>query len=258
MIDQIVQNFNLFHFAVICGALLLGGFVKGVSAFGLPTVSIPVIVFVLPLPFAISVLVIPMTLSNLVQMYFTGDVKGSIKRHWTLLLPLLLTLPIGTYLLAVVNTQMLTVILGIVLVIVTSLDLMGKSLTFLKEKQGFFAPAIGVSSGIIGGMTSLFGIMPIFFFVSLGLSKERFVSIVSVLLFSGSLVLAICLQRTDLLGVIQAFYGIVGMIPILIGIWIGTQLRKKVDPLFFRKVVLALILLVGLSMIYRAGIALIA
>ncbi len=253
MIDQIFNEFNSFHFAVICGALLLGGFVKGVSSFGLPTVSIPVLIFILPLPTAISILAIPMTLSNLVQMGVSGDIKGSVRRHWTLLLPLLVTLPIGAYFLAIVNTQLLTVMLGAILILVTSLDLMGISLTFLKKKEGLFAPLIGVTSGIIGGMTSLFGIMPIFFFVSLGLSKERFVSVVSVLLFSGSLVLSICLQRTAFLGPIEAFYGITGMIPILFGIWIGTLLRKRVDPLFFRKIVLVLILLVGVSMIYRSA-----
>ena len=33
MIDQIFNEFNSFHFAVICGALLLGGFVKGGELF---------------------------------------------------------------------------------------------------------------------------------------------------------------------------------------------------------------------------------
>ncbi|MFT6559441.1 sulfite exporter TauE/SafE family protein [Sneathiella sp.] len=253
MIEQIIQDFNSLHFAVICAALLFGGFVKGVSSFGLPTVSIPIIILVLPLPFAISVLAIPMTLSNLVQMTISGDIKGSIRRHWTLLVPLLVTLPVGAYFLAVVNTDILTIMLGIILLIVTSLDLMGKSLTVLKKQQKIVAPIIGISSGIIGGMTSLFGIMPIFFFVSLGLTKERFVSVVSVLLFSGSLVLAISLQRTDILGPIEAFYGLAGMVPILFGIWIGTNLRRRVDPVFFKKVVLVLILLVGLSMIYRSA-----
>ncbi|MEP3244299.1 MAG: sulfite exporter TauE/SafE family protein [Sneathiella sp.] len=253
MIDQIINNFDSFHFGIICAALLLGGFVKGVSSFGLPTVSIPVLVLILPLPTAISVLAIPMTLSNLVQMIVSGDIKGSIRRHWTLLLPLLLTLPVGAYFLAIVNTQLLTVILGCVLVVVTSLDLMGISLSFLKKGEGIFAPAIGITSGILGGMTSLFGILPIFFFVALGLSKERFVSVVSVLLFSGSLVLAVCLQRTDFLGPLEAFYGLTGMIPILFGIWLGTIVRKRVDPIFFRKIVLALILLVGISMIYRSA-----
>ncbi len=252
MIDQIINDFNGVHLAVICTGFLIGGLVKGISSFGLPTVSIPLILFVLPLPSAISVLAVPLILTNFFQMIAAGDIKFSIQRHWSLLLPLLIGLPIGVYFLAIVDTKSMTIFLGTVLIFVTSLELMGISLTFLKHQEKIFAPLVGISSGIIGGMTSLFGIIPIFFFVSLNLSKERFVSVVSVLLFSGSLVLATSLQRTDFLGPLEAFYGLIGMIPIMFGVWVGTQIRRRVDQLLFRKVILFLILLVGISMIYRS------
>jgi len=251
MIDQVISDFNILHISVICAAFLAGGFVKGVSSFGLPTVSIPFILIIAPLPTAISILAVPLIISNLFQMIFAGDIVGSIKRHWSLLLPLLIGLPVGVYFLALVDTQILTALLGVILVAITSLELRGISFTFLKSKEKLFAPIIGASTGIIGGMTSLFGIIPIFFFVSLGLPKERFVSVVSVLLFSGSLVLATSLQRSAFLGPLEATYGLIGLIPILIGVKVGTQIRKKVDQLFFRKIVLCLIFLVGISMIIR-------
>ncbi|WP_084264862.1 sulfite exporter TauE/SafE family protein [Sneathiella glossodoripedis] len=254
LIDQLITDFNIIHFAVICLALSLGALVKGISSFGLPTVSVPILIMVLPLPTAISVLAVPLVLSNLYQMLIAGDVKGSVARHWSLYLTVLVTLPIGVYFLAVADTNTLSIILGIVLILVTSMELLGLTFDFVKTKQAFIAPVIGVFSGIIGGMTSLFAIMPIFFLVAVGLEKERFVSAVSVLLFSGSTLLAICLQRTDHLGLLEAVYGLLGMVPIMFFIWLGTQLRKKVDQELFRKVVLSLILLIGASMIYRATI----
>lgn len=254
MIDQILSEFNLFHFAIICLAFSLGGLVKGISSFGLPTISVPILIMVLPLPQAMSVLAIPLVLSNLYQTVISGDVKGSVQRHWNLYLPILLTLPIGVYFLAIADVSTLTLILGVLLVIVTSMELKGLTFSFVKEKQNIVAPLVGVFSGVIGGMTSLFAIMPIFFLVAIGLEKERFVSAVSIMLFSGSTLLAICLQQTDNLGPLEVAYGILGMIPIMLSIWIGTMLRQKVDQTFFRKVVLSLILIIGLSMIYRAFI----
>lgn len=256
MIDQVINNFNGFHLAVICCGFMVGGLVKGISSFGLPTVSIPLILLVLPLPVAISILAIPLIFTNFVQMMAAGGIKTSLRRHWILILPMLLGLPAGVYFLAIVNTQILTILLGILLVLITSLELMGVSLTFLKRREKIWGSIIGLASGLIGGMTSLFGILPIFFFVSLGLSKERFVSAVSILLFSGSVVLAISLQRTELLGPLEATYGLIGMIPIMLGIWIGTLIRKRVDQLFFRKVVLSLILIIGALMVYRSASAL--
>ncbi|WP_169570242.1 sulfite exporter TauE/SafE family protein [Sneathiella limimaris] len=254
MIDQIINDFNVYHFGLICLAFSLGGLVKGISSFGLPTVSIPILIFALPLPTAISILAVPLVLSNFYQMMISGNIKGSIQRHWSLYLSVLATLPIGVYFLSSADTNTLSIILGAVLILVTSLELLGISLSFVKTKEAFVAPAIGVFSGIIGGMTSLFAIMPIFFLVALGIEKDRFVSAVSVLLFSGSTLLAISLQRTDHLGLLEGVYGILGMIPIVIAIWVGTQLRKRVDQDLFRKVVLSLILLIGISMIYRSTI----
>ncbi|MBL4907702.1 MAG: sulfite exporter TauE/SafE family protein [Sneathiella sp.] len=251
MIDQVINEFNGAHFALICAGFLIGGLVKGISSFGLPTVSIPIILFVLPLPSAVSILALPLILSNFAQMISAGGIKASTKRHWPLLLPLLIGLPFGVYFLAIVNTQILTIVLGAVLILITSLELMGISLTFLKQHERVFGPVIGATSGVIGGMTSLFGIIPIFFLVSLDLSKEKFVSVVSVLLFSGSVVLAVSLERSALLGPLEAFYGLAGMVPIMFGIWVGTLIRKRVDQLLFRKIILSLILIVGISMIYR-------
>lgn len=254
MIDQLILDFNFYHLLVVCAAFSLGGLVKGVSSFGLPTVSVPIIVLILPLPTTVSILAVPLILSNLYQMLAAGDIKGSIQRHWSLYVALLVTLPIGVYFLAVVNTATLSVILGIVLIAITSLELMGIPLTFLKSHQRKVAPIIGVFSGIIGGMTSLFAILPIFFFVATGLEKEKFVSAVSVMLFSGSVILALSLQNANHLGVLEVVYGLIGMIPIMGFVWVGSQLRKRVDQVFFRKVVLSLILVVGISMIYRSVI----
>lgn len=251
MIDQLISDFNVTHFAVICLAFSLGALVKGISSFGLPTVSIPILILILPLPTAISVLAIPLVLSNFYQMMIAGDIKGSIQRHWSLYLPVLVTLPIGVYFLAIADTATMSIILGVVLIFVTSMELLGLTFDFVKNKQAYIAPVVGTFSGLIGGMTSLFAIMPIFFLVAIGLEKERFVSAVSVLLCSGSALLAICLQRADHLGTLEATYGLLGMVPIIFFLWVGAQLRKRVDQDLFRKVVLSLILLIGVSMIYR-------
>lgn len=252
MFDQVINEFNGFHLAVICAAFMAGGLVKGISSFGLPTVSIPLILIVLPLPSAVSVLAVPLILSNMFQMILAGGIKLSIKRHWPLIGSMLIGLPIGVYLLSIVDIRVLTIMLGCVLILVASLELKGVSLSFLKNHEKIWGPVIGAASGVVGGMTSLFGIMPIFFFVSIGLSKERFVSAVSVLLFAGSLVLAISLERSSILGPLEATYGLIGMIPIMFSVWVGGQIRKRVDQVIFRKVILFLILIVGVSMILRS------
>lgn len=252
MMAQYLPEFNFFHLLVVCIALSLGGFVKGVSAFGLPTISVPIIFSFMSLPAAVAVLVVPMIVTNFVQMMLSGHIRLTFERHWRLFVPLYLTLPIGVFLLSAVDTKYLLIVVGVLLIIVTSLEFSGVSFAFLGRREKIFGPLIGSVAGVIGGITSLFGILPIFFFVALELDKEKFVAAVSVLLFTGSIALMLSLQSMNFLRLTELSYSLIGLGPLFAGMWAGTKLRHRIDQPTFKKVVLTLITIMGISMIYRA------
>lgn len=252
MMAQYLPDFNLFHLLVVCVALSFGGFVKGVSAFGLPTISVPIIFSFMSLPAAVAVLVIPMITTNLLQMVMSGHIRLTFARHWRLFVPLYLTLPIGVYLLSAVDTKYLLIVVGIVLMTVAILEFSGVSFAFLGRRERIFGPLIGLVAGVIGGITTLFGILPIFFFVALGLDKEKFVAAVSVLLFTGSIALMLSLQSMSFLRLTELSYSLIGLGPLFAGMWAGTKVRHRIDQTTFKNVVLALITVMGASMIFRA------
>ncbi len=252
MIAQYLPDFNLFHLLVVCLTLSFGGFVKGVSAFGLPTISVPIILSFMSLPAAVAILVVPMIVTNLVQMVMSGHIKLTFKRHWRLFAPLYLTIPIGVFLLSAVDTKYLLIVVGVVLIMVVTLEFSGVSFAFLGRREKIFGPLIGLVAGVIGGITTLFGILPIFFFVALGLDKEKFVAAVSVLLFTGSVALMLSLQSMNFLRLTELSYSLIGLGPLFAGMWAGTKVRHRIDQPTFKKVVLSLITLMGISMIYRA------
>ena len=90
--EAVLDNLDLTRLLVVCLAMSAGGFVKGVASFGLPTVAIPILTFALPLPMAIAVMVIPMFLTNLYQMKMSGYFMLSAKRHWPLIISLVIAL----------------------------------------------------------------------------------------------------------------------------------------------------------------------
>ncbi|PHQ71060.1 MAG: hypothetical protein COB93_04045 [Sneathiella sp.] len=252
MISQYLPEFSYFNLLIVCIALSLGGFVKGVSAFGLPTIAVPIIVFFMSLPAAVAIIVLPMIITNFVQMILSGHVKLSIKRHWRLFLPLFLTLPIGVYLLSTVETRYLLITVGCVLILIATLEMSGISFSFLKRRERLFGPIIGAAAGIIGGITTLYGTLPVFFFLALGLDKEKFVAVVSVLLFSGSIVLMLSLQSMNFINMTYLAYSMLGLAPLFVGMWAGTKIRHMVDQVTFKKIVLVLVALIGAIMIYKA------
>lgn len=135
------------------------------ASFGLPTVAIPILTFVLPLPLAIAVMVIPMFTSNLYQMRASGNFVLSVKRHWPLITAMILALTISIPVLKNMDAGLLLTIAGVTLIVITFLDWRGITLPDLHQKEKYVGPVVGAAGGLIGGVTSFFGILPIFFWL---------------------------------------------------------------------------------------------
>ena len=252
MIAQYLPEFNLFHLLVVCIAFALGGFVKGISAFGLPTIAVPIIVFFMSLPAAVAIMTVQMVITNFVQMIISGQIKPVVMRHWLLFLGLFIGLPIGVFMLSAIDTKYLLIAVGGFLIFISALEYFGISFAFLGDHEKIYGPIIGLIAGIIGGITTLFGTLPVFFFIALGLQKEKFVAAVSVMLFGGSIFLLLSLQGMNFLKPTEIAYSLIGLAPLFAGMWAGTKVRHRIDQVTFKKIVLGLVVLIGLAMIYRA------
>lgn len=252
MLAQYLPDFTLYHLMIVCIAFALGGFVKGISSFGLPTIAVPIIVFFMSLPQAVAIMVLPMVITNFVQMMASGQIKEVLKRHWRLLVALFAAMPLGVYLLSAVDTKLLLVCVGVFLIVISVLETTGVSFAFLGRREKIFGPLIGFVAGVIGGITTLYGTLPVFFFISLGLDKEKFVAAVSVMLFLGSIFLTLSLERMNFLHATEAVYSLIGLAPLFAGMWAGTIVRRRIDQKTFKKFVLLLVGLIGTIMIYRA------
>jgi hypothetical protein len=233
-------------------AFALGGVVKGISAFGLPTIAVPIIVFFINLPSAVAIMTLPMVITNFVQMMISGQIRLSIARHWRLLLGLFIGLPIGVFMLSTVDTKYLLIAVGGFLILLSGLEYFGISLSFLGTHEKISGPTVGLTAGIIGGITTLFGTLPVFFYIALGLEKEKFVAAVSVMLFGGSIFLLLSLQSMNFLNPTDIAYSLIGLGPLFAGMWVGTKIRHLIDQKTFKKFVLILVALIGVAMIYRA------
>lgn len=249
--DTFIDNFDIGWLLIVFLAYSAGGFVKGVASFGLPTIAIPILTFVLPLPLAIAIMVIPMFVSNLYQMRASGHFMISLKRHWPLIAAMLLALIISIPVLKSMNAELLLMIAGTTLLVITFLDWRGITLPDLHQKERYVGPVIGAVGGLIGGVTSFFGILPIFYLVALKIPKEQFISAVSLVLLSGSSVMLIGLNRLEILTPDVAIYALIGMAPLFASMKLGTMLRHRISQEVFRHLTLGLIFTMGLIMIIK-------
>ncbi|KSV64890.1 hypothetical protein N185_34450 [Sinorhizobium sp. GW3] len=237
--------------SVVIVALLLGGIFKGVSGMGLPLIALPVMAIAIPVPTAVSILSVPVLLSNVVQVREGSGFRRAVKRFWPLLLGLCAGIIVGAPILVLLSQSITEIILGVVL------------LAFLCSEMLTFAPAVparyervlgagvGFFGGLVGGLTTLFGPPLIVFLSSLRLSKDDFIPALGLCYLTGCSALYLILIGNSVLGSREAAMSLAAVLPVIIGMRIGRWLRDRLNQRIFMIVVRLSLTFIGASLVLK-------
>jgi uncharacterized membrane protein YfcA len=231
-------------------AAFAGGFVSGFSGFAMGLVVSGVWLHIIT-PLQTAVLIAGYGL--LTQGY--GILKLRQALHWQKIWPLTLGttigIPIGVVLLTWIDPIYLRFGVGVLLVLYTVYGLARPA--FKPIKIGIGADiTIGIANGLVGGMTGLGGIISTVSCQLRGWTKDLQRAVFQPVLFAAFVIISISLAMTGALTPENLkLYGL-GLPFLLAGLWSGFKLYGKIDDETFRKAVLILLLLAGLSLIVPA------
>ncbi len=234
-------------------AAFAGGFVSGFSGFAMGLVVSGVWLHIIT-PMQTAALIAGYGL--LTQGYGILKLRQTLnwQNIWPLSLGTTIGIPIGVILLNHINPAYLRFGVGVLLVLYT---IYGLARPAIKPMKIGVAPdiAIGVVNGLVGGLTGLGGVISTISCQWRGWTRDMQRAVFQPVLFAAFVV--ICLS----MGFTGAFtpetiklYGL-GFPFMLAGLWSGFKLYGKIDDETFRKTVLVLLLLAGLSLIATALIA---
>jgi uncharacterized protein len=242
-------NLSIVSIASICVMLLIAGTTKGLIGIGMPIIAVPLLNLIVDLPVTVAILSIPLIISNIPQA-LTGE-KASVVlgRLFPLLCGLTIGVVVGVCLLTSVRTDLLKPIVGIVLIAVVSLMLFAPHLAIPKEHEKHLGPLVGLIGGVLGGLAALPGPFVFVYILALGLSNDRFVQYSSMFLVVAATLMTIALRGVGALGWADVLVSALAVIPILVGMKLGTGLRTFVSPPLFRKLILGVVMLSGIHMI---------
>jgi uncharacterized membrane protein YfcA len=236
----------------VCAASA-GGFVSGFSGFAMGLVVSGVWLHIIT-PIQTAALIAGYGL--LTQGYGILKLRQALdwRKIWPLVLGTTIGIPIGVTLLAYINPVYLRFAVGVLLVLYTIYGLARPA--FKAIRIGIPADiAIGVTNGLVGGLTGLGGVLSTISCQWRGWTRDVQRAVFQPVLFAAFVIISISM------GVTGAFtpetlklYGL-GLPFMLAGIWSGFKLYGKIDDETFRKAVLVLLLLAGLSLIVPALIS---
>lgn len=247
-----MQDLTLITLLAIAGGLAAGGLVKGVTGMGLPLVAVPIMTLFVPVPVAVSIMSIPIIVANLWQGWQGGMWRQVVRRTWPLLAVQPFGMAAGVALLAWADPRIVIGVLGVLTLLFVAMAHYQPDVVISPRQERWVAPTLGLCSGFSGGVSSLFGTPIAIYLFLLGLKKDEFVAAIGVTYAYGGIVLIITLWAFGVLGIQLTAWSLVATPAVFAGMWLGQQLRRRLNADTFRIVVLAVLFIAGLNMLRRA------
>jgi len=235
--DQIIFGMAVF---------LLAGTVKGLVGLGLPTITIALTSLVLPLTESIALIALPTIITNVWQAAVGGRFRFIVRRHWPLIVPLMITLYLTMWLLGQRGPNWASVVLGLVLVVYGAMGLARLRLRLSPDLEKPLAPVIGVISGFIAGLVGVPVIPLMPYLQALEIRPSELVQTLGIVLCATSLTLTGSLLNFGLLDGPHALLSAAAMVPSMAGMWIGQRIRAGLSIEQFRVAVFTALTLTGL------------
>jgi uncharacterized protein len=232
-------------------ATFLGGFVSGFSGFAMGLVVSGIWLHIIT-PIQTAALIAGYGL--LTQGYGIAKLRHEMiwRSIWPLVMGTAIGIPIGVMLLTHINPGYLRFGVGVLLVLYAIYSLVRPQIKAMRIDASTDV-AIGVFNGMLGGLTGLGGIISTISCQWRGWSKDKQRSVFQPVLFAAFVIISISQLMAGSYTVDTVkLYGI-GLPFMIAGIWIGFKLYGTINDETFRKTVLILVLLAGVSLIVSAS-----
>ena len=233
----------------IAVAFLIGGVVKGVIGLGLPTVSLALLAVLIDLPSAMALILIPSFVTNVWQVMAGGNPRLMLVRLWPFLFMGTVTVWIGATALTRVDLALLSALLGVLLVFYSVVNLGGFHFKISTRHELWVGLIMGSFNGVFTGMTGSSVVPGVMYLQSIGLSRDQLVQAMGMLFMVSTFALAIALQQNAILTLEHSILSVAALIPGIIGMILGQQIRRSLSEPMFRKVFFVSLLALGMYII---------
>ncbi|HXQ83386.1 MAG TPA: sulfite exporter TauE/SafE family protein [Xanthobacteraceae bacterium] len=235
---------------VLIGAFA-GGIVNGLTGFGTAITAIGIWLYAFPPTVAASLAIICSVVSQTQTLHLIWRTI-----RWDRLLPFVLPgvlgVPLGTYLLPHIDPRFFKLGVGIFLVVYSAYVLARKG--EIKSAWGGRAAdgAAGFGGGILGGLTGLSGVLPVVWTDVRGWTKEQRRSVVQTFNMA---ILSLALVSHALSGLLTrqvAVQAAVALPATITGAWFGAYIYRRLADRGYQRAVMVLLFLSGAGLIWTS------
>ena len=230
-----------------------GGFINGLAGTGMALFSLGFFLMALPPVSAVAVVAMLAVLAGIPGAWLVrADIKANKAKLLQFLIPGLLGVPVGVMLLQFINAETLRICIGVLLVIYGSYFSSRAALPSIKRATPKTDVSIGFIGGVLGGLASVSGAIPIMWLSMRPWAKGEIRAVLqpfnivvlsataTLLLFKGAF------DETTLKALLLT-------LPIaLIASQVGIFVFKRLSDTMFRRLLIGLSLLMGVGILVQS------
>jgi len=236
----------------VTGIYILAGLVKGTLGIGLPTAGISLTAQIADARTAIALVIMPMLITNIWQIWRTREHTHRALKFWPLALTMIISIVAFATLAPQISIRWVTLFLGLTVLVFSVVSLL-RDIPALHQKFDTSAQlSSGLLAGVMGGITGVWAPPIVIYMSAVRVDKTTFVAVVGVLLMLGSLMLAITYSSVGLITQNQAIASALLVIPSIVGFSLGERIRNRLNEALFKRLVLWFFLLMGLNLVRKS------
>lgn len=236
----------------LAATFMLGGIAKGALGFGMPLVTISILPFLIPVDLALAINAVLLPFTNVAQFVRSGPMMTTVRRFWPLLTGMIVGIGAGALFITMVDPRSLTLLLGLFVMGFVGLSVLKPQFHVPATVERPTAWGVGLASGVVGSLTTANGPLLVMYLVGLNLSRPLFLSALSMLFLVLGVMLSVSYYAIGVLTGGRIAIALACLVPALGGMALGNWLAGKIPAEKFRQAILAVLLILGANMVWRA------
>jgi len=245
-----INIFEIDIIIIIFMSVFLGAIIKGAVGIGMSMFSVPIIAFFLPPTTAMILLCVPVLITNVLQMQIKKGI-GSF-RFLPMFIALILGIIIGCNLILEINLSLISQIIAISIIFAAIINLFGINIKYINPNiERKLTIPLGLFSGIIGGLSSMYSPYILAYLVSINLEKEVLIRTMATMYFIGSIFIFPIWIYNGLGTLSDLIWSGLLLLPAILGQKIGTSIRSRISNENFKKIILYTLMIIGTSLLIK-------
>ena len=237
-------------FLILFALVVFGSsMIHGSIGFGFGLISTPAIAMFTDIQTAITYILVPTMIVNLVSILSEGKFFEALRKFWFIILLMVLGSAVGTYMLIYFNSEYFKLLLALIIFVYLLQSLVKIRASFIPNYPKASTYGLGILGGLVSGLTNVVAPLTIIYTLEMKYSKKDTIQLSNLcFLFTKFAQISVFLYYGAFT---QTAIELSAMSFILVGIglFFGLKIKKIIDAKFYIKILKFLLFIIACTLV---------